>query len=217
MVQYDPQIKQPNPSKPPAVAAGGRAAAGSSRGSIGTLASRLFGGGSRQSSIPPQQQQQQQGQGSSGLREQAPKPAKFLCDAMEFCMRQGAKAMLVANPAISTGFYGIPFAFLSADERASVTSRIQDSPVFATFDCSAAKCPCWNRIKNTAKLPAAGLSLNQYQEVRAAVAAAKKNRRQFVGTVESKVSALAAASQHSSTLYQHTEASYSSQMISSTC
>jgi hypothetical protein len=108
---------------------------------------------------------------------------------MEFCMRQGAKAMLVANPAISSGFYGVPFGLLDAEERKSVTSRIQDSPVFATFDCSSAKCPCWSRIKNTAKLPAAGLSLKQYEEVRAAVTAAKKERRQFVGTVESKVGA----------------------------
>jgi hypothetical protein len=95
--------------------------------------------------------------------------------------------MLIANPAIQSGFYNVPFAMLSSEERTSVTSRIQESPVFATFDCSTAKCPCWNRVRNTARLPAAGLSLKQYGEVRAAVAAAKRDRRQFVGTVESKV------------------------------
>jgi hypothetical protein len=108
---------------------------------------------------------------------------------MEYCMRQGAKGMLIANPAIQSGFYGVPFAMLSSEERTSVTSRIQESPVYATFDCSNAKCPCWNRVKNTARLPAAGLSLKQYGEVRAAVAAAMRDRRQFVGTVESKVGA----------------------------
>jgi hypothetical protein len=185
MVQYDPQIKQSNPSQPPAAAAG-RPAAGSAprgRGAVGALATRLLGG----SQSLAQQQQQQPARRST--RGELPKPTKFFCDSMEYCMRQGARGMLIANPSIQSGFYNVPFALLNAEERTSVTSRIQESPVFATFDCSSAKCPCWNRVKNTARLPAAGLSLSLYGEVRAAVAAAKRDRRQFVGTVESKVSA----------------------------
>uniref|UniRef100_A0A383W226 Peptidase S8/S53 domain-containing protein n=1 Tax=Tetradesmus obliquus TaxID=3088 RepID=A0A383W226_TETOB len=180
MVQYDPQINKqqtPNPSNPPATRG---------RATVGALASRLLGGGNSSAArVPPQQQQQ----GRGVQRGVLPQPTKFLCDTMEFCMRQGAKAMLVANPPLQSGFYGVPFATLDAVTRADVTSRIQDSPVFATFDCSSAKCSCWGRIKNTARLPAAGLSLRQYEEVKAAVAAAKKARRQFVGTVESKVGA----------------------------
>ncbi|KAF6250501.1 peptidase S8/S53 domain-containing protein [Scenedesmus sp. NREL 46B-D3] len=187
MVQFDPQIKQVNPSQPPA-ASGGPAAAGGAprgRGAVGAQASRLLGGS--QSPAPQQQQQQQpmQGPARGGL----PKPTRFLCDSMEYCMLQGAKGMLIANPAIQSGFYGVPFALMDAEERAYVTSQIQESPVFATFDCSDAGCACWGRVKDIPRLPAAGLSLKQYGEFKAAVAAAKKERRQFVGTVESKVGA----------------------------
>eukprot|EP00882_Tetradesmus_deserticola_P010779 GHRQ01011383.1.p1 GENE.GHRQ01011383.1~~GHRQ01011383.1.p1 ORF type:complete len:651 (+),score=170.77 GHRQ01011383.1:503-2455(+) len=188
MVQFDPQIKQGNPSEPPSFRGGpataGAAASGS--GAAGGVSSTQTGSG------PLAAQQQRTAQDSADA--DAPKPTRFLCDAMEFCMRQGAKAMLVANPAIRSGFYDVPLDFMDAEERAFVTSEIVETPVFGTFDCSDAQCACWSRVRATARLPAAGLSLKQYDEVRAAVAAAKRARQQFVGTVESKVRAGSARS-----------------------
>lgn len=107
-------------------------------------------------------------------------PSRFYCNLMEYCMAQGAKAMLVAAPALSTEFYP---TWLSSN-----TEAVMDVPVLANINCTPYGCDCWARIKDKKLLPTAGLDLRQFSEVKAAVDAAKKSGKAFVGTVDSRVS-----------------------------
>lgn len=95
-------------------------------------------------------------------------------------MAQGAKAMLVGAPALSTNFYA---TWLSPN-----SDEVMDMPLLADINCTQYGCDCWARIKDKTLLPTAGLNLRQYNEVKAAVEAAKKSGNAFVGTVDTRVS-----------------------------
>lgn len=164
LVQYDPQLKPGDLGK--ASSAGSTGGTGI-RGSVfSQMALSTFG----EEAAP-----------ITGVQEKPVTPGKFFCDAVEFCMSSGAKAVLLGNPNITTGFYGA----YSMQQPAT----FYDLPLIANLDCSDANCSCWQRISALPdKPPTAGLSLGQYAKVKAAVADAAKAGRTFVGTVESQVS-----------------------------
>lgn len=216
LIQYDPKMKavtnagpSSNPSRPPrnGAAAGGRgtapAATAGSRGRlpVGRRASAgrngvqsyddqaLYGSwtGAAQSISDGRPAMRQQGQ-VEGPASVIKQPSSFYCEFMEFCMKQGAKGMLLGPASLQSGYYGSDVAM--AGDFSDAASYIKGMPILATFDCEEAGCSCWNRIKNTARLPAAALSLQQYADVKAAVAAANKAGKPFEGTVESQVGRL---------------------------
>ncbi|KAF8059403.1 fls [Scenedesmus sp. PABB004] len=103
-------------------------------------------------------------------------PTRFYCDAMDFCIAQGAAAMLLAPPAIASGYYG---AHAPAASQA-------DAPLSATLDCSDAGCACWPRIARGPRLPAVGLTLREHAAIRAAAVAGADAGEPLVGTVEAQ-------------------------------
>ncbi|WIA35759.1 hypothetical protein OEZ86_004155 [Tetradesmus obliquus] len=105
-------------------------------------------------------------------------PGRFPCDMVEFCRQQGAKAVLLAAPATTTGYYG-SFGFESP-------SSFQDMPLIASLDCSSFNCSCWARLRGIQRPPVTGLSLGQYAEVKAALTAAGKAGKAYTGTLESR-------------------------------
>jgi hypothetical protein len=61
-------------------------------------------------------------------------------------------------------------------------------PLIASLDCSNFNCSCWPRIRSSQRLPVTGLSLAQYAEVKAALAASAKADKPYTGILESRVS-----------------------------
>jgi len=97
---------------------------------------------------------------------------------MEYCIQQGAKGALLAAPAPASGYYpewGFSKGRFGEPEFA-------DWPFFANLKCTAYNCDCWERLKGEKILPAAGLTLKQYTELKAAVRANKGIK----GTIESQ-------------------------------
>lgn len=110
---------------------------------------------------------------------QMPMPTRFTCDLMEFCLQQGAKAALLAAPAPSSGYY----PDWGWSKGASGEPEFAEWPFFANLKCTAYNCSCWDRLKGKSILPAAGLTLKQYKDLKAAV----KANSELKGTVESQV------------------------------
>ncbi|KAF6266317.1 hypothetical protein COO60DRAFT_1697337 [Scenedesmus sp. NREL 46B-D3] len=113
-----------------------------------------------------------------GVPEEPMLPQRFPCDAVDSCRQQGAKAVLLAAPATTTGYYGA-FGLESP-------SSFQDMPLIASLDCSSFNCSCWPRTRSTQRPPVTGLSLAQYAEVKAALAASARASKPYTGTVDSR-------------------------------
>lgn len=111
-----------------------------------------------------------------GPAQPAMAPSRFFCETFEYCMAQGAKAVLIANPAATTGYYG-----------ALGGKWVLDMPVRANVRCDGFNCTCWPRIANKTLPPAVGLTLSQYDKLINAVAAASKANKALEGTLESQV------------------------------
>lgn len=92
---------------------------------------------------------------------------------------QGAKGALLAAPAPSSGYYPDWGWFKTR----SGDPEFAEWPFFANLKCTAYSCPCWERLKGQSILPAAGLTLKQYTELRAAI----KADGGIKGTIESQV------------------------------
>lgn len=116
---------------------------------------------------------------TAAVGQQQPMPTRFTCDLMEFCIQQGAKGALLAAPAPSSGYY----PEWGWSKTRSGDPEFAEWPFFANLKCTAYSCPCWERLKGQSILPAAGLTLKQYNELKAAV----KSSKDVQGTLESQV------------------------------
>jgi hypothetical protein len=165
MVQWDPKM-----NKPPA--------ASNMRGRllrwINSVASthQAPGGNAASSGIP-------QPAAPLSIFPQQPMPTRFTCDLMEYCLQQGAKGALLAAPAPSSGYY----PEWGWTKSKSGEPEFAEWPFFANLKCTAYNCSCWDRIKGKTVLPAAGLTLKQYTDLKAAV----KANADMKGTIESQV------------------------------
>ena len=108
-----------------------------------------------------------------------PMPTRFTCDLMEFCMKQGAKGALLAAPAPSSGYY----PDWGWSKGRSGEPEFVEWPFFANLRCTAYNCSCWERLKGQNVLPAAGLTLKQYTDLKGQL----KNAKGIKGTIESQV------------------------------
>jgi hypothetical protein len=121
---------------------------------------------------------------TASVMQQQPMPTRFTCDAMEFCLQQGAKGALLAAPAPSSGYY----PEWGWSKLRSGEPEFTEWPFFANLKCTAYNCSCWERLRGQSILPAAGLTLKQHTDLRAAVKADKGIK----GTIESQVGGLCA-------------------------
>lgn len=108
------------------------------------------------------------------------RPSRFYCHLMEYCIAQGAKALLLGPPALTSGFYP---TWASANP-----AEVLDVPTLVNINCSIYGCDCWGRIKDKRLLPTAALSLRQFRDVKAAADAAKQAGKPYIGTVDARVS-----------------------------
>lgn len=92
---------------------------------------------------------------------------------------QGAKGALLAAPAPSSGYY----PDWGWSKTRSGDPEFAEWPFFANLKCTAYSCPCWERLKGQSILPAAGLTLKQYTDLKAAI----KADGDIKGTIESQV------------------------------
>jgi hypothetical protein len=92
---------------------------------------------------------------------------------------QGAKGALLAAPAPSSGYY----PDWGWSKTKSGDPEFAEWPFFANLKCTAYSCPCWERLKGQSILPAAGLTLKQYTDLKAAI----KGDGDLKGTIESQV------------------------------
>lgn len=106
-------------------------------------------------------------------------PTRFTCDLMEFCIKQGAKGALLAAPAPSSGYY--PDWGWSKGRTGE--PEFAEWPFFANLRCTAYNCSCWERLKSQTTLPAAGLTLKQYNDLKSVL----KDNKGVKGTIESQV------------------------------
>lgn len=166
MVQWDPKMKT-------AAATPARASGGSSmRGRLLRWVNSVTQGPGGASGIPTPAVA-----GGSSLQQAM--PTRFTCDLMEYCIQQGAKGALLAAPAPSSGYY----PEWGWTKTRSGEPEFAEWPFFANLKCTAYNCSCWERLKGSSILPAAGLTLKQYTDLKATL----KSSKDVKGTIESQV------------------------------
>lgn len=112
-------------------------------------------------------------------------PTRFYCDAVEFCMGQGAKAVLLGPPTVASGFYGtVPTDPMLLRQVSDMVALI---PLRASLDCSEDGCQCWKRINRTTRPPVVGFTLQKFAALKDAVGKATREKRSFNGTMEAQV------------------------------
>jgi hypothetical protein len=175
MVQWDPKMKT-------AAATPARASGGSSmRGRLLRWVNSVTQGPGGASGIPTPAVA-----GGSSLQQAM--PTRFTCDLMEYCIQQGAKGALLAAPAPSSGYY----PEWGWTKTRSGEPEFAEWPFFANLKCTAYNCSCWERLKGSSILPAAGLTLKQYTDLKATL----KSSKDVKGTIESQVG-VSSVDQHS--------------------